>query len=114
MRQQPAYQVAPQAEVDIEEIVRYIALDNPNAALMMFERFYDAFRLLGDNPGIGHTRDDLTGQDVLFWTVKPRYHVIYAIRFQPLLIARVLPADMDIAREMRSTKISSSQESARM
>ncbi len=105
MRKKPTYQVAPQAETDIEEIVRYIALDNLSAALMMFERFYDAFRLLGDNPGIGHTRTDLTGLDVRFWTVKPRYHVIYATQFKPLLIARVLPADMDIAREMSSTQL---------
>jgi len=106
MKRRPTYQVTPQAELDIEEVVQYISLDNPTAALMMLERFYDAFRLLAENPSIGHTRADLTGQDVRFWNVKPRYHVIYSTQFQPLMIVRVLPADMDIAREMSSTIIS--------
>jgi plasmid stabilization system protein ParE len=103
-----SYEVTPQAEHDIEEIIRYIALDNASAAFMMFERFYEAFRLIGDNPKIGHTRTDLTDQDVRFWMVKPRYHVIYTEKTVPPLIARVFPADMDIAREMKSTKIPSS------
>jgi plasmid stabilization system protein ParE len=70
----------------------------------MVEKFYQAFQLLAENPAIGHTRTDLTDLDVRFWSVKPRYHVIYSVQFQSLLIVRVLPADLDIAREMKSTR----------
>lgn len=91
------FQLTPQAEADIEHIVRWIAQDNIPAALRMFDRFYDAFRLIVANPRIGHKRKDLTDRNVLFWSVKPRYHVIYSVNFEPLLIVRVLPADRDIA-----------------
>jgi plasmid stabilization system protein ParE len=91
------YRLAIQAECDLDAIIDYIAKDNVTAAKMMLDRFYEAFQLVADNPGIGHQRRDLTDRDVRFWTVKPRFHVIYSANHQPLLIARVLPADRDIA-----------------
>jgi plasmid stabilization system protein ParE len=94
------YQLSIQVESDLDAIAVYIAQDNVPAALSMLDKFYEAFQLIADNPGIGHTRSDLTDENVRFWTVKSRYHVIYSTNYRPLLIARILPSDRDIAREI--------------
>jgi plasmid stabilization system protein ParE len=38
----------------------------------VLERIHEALARLGENPGLGHTREDLTRRrEVLFWSVAP-------------------------------------------
>ena len=64
------YLVAPQAEDDLRQIWRYLFGE---AGLAIADRIQselvDAFEGLADVPGKGHKRPDLTGRDVLFFSV---------------------------------------------
>jgi plasmid stabilization system protein ParE len=62
------YFISPAAEQDIDEIVTYIAQENPNAAHQFLDSLYDAMEKLSDNPLLGHLREDLTEKPVRFWT----------------------------------------------
>lgn len=91
------YRVTEPAHQDMEEIVAFIARDNPFAAAKMMEAFYQAFEHLAQHPKTGHARPDLTKKPVRFWSIKPRYVVIYEEGI-PLMISRVLSSDRDILK----------------
>jgi|HubBroStandDraft_1064217.scaffolds.fasta_scaffold303016_2 plasmid stabilization system protein ParE len=57
------------ADLDLDEIWEYIAQDNIDAADRWIDKLFDAFERLARNPGMGHTRKDLTDHEVLFWPV---------------------------------------------
>lgn len=65
----PGYFLVPQARADLREIFNYIAEDNIDAAGKVLDRFLEVFELLGDNPDMGHFRDDLTTHPVRFFPV---------------------------------------------
>ena len=44
---------------DLRDIWAFIANDRPSAADSLIDSFYEKFRLLGMNPGIGESRSDL-------------------------------------------------------
>ena len=50
---------------------------------------------LADNPHLGHRREDLTDQSVLFWPVRA-YYVSTAQETQPLEIVRIVHSARDI------------------
>jgi plasmid stabilization system protein ParE len=72
-----SYILSRQARRDVAEIVRYIAIDNPDAALRVKGKLLEAFALLARRPGLGHARPDLTVNEVRFWTVMSRYSIVY-------------------------------------
>lgn len=84
------------AEQDIDELISYIANDNPSAALKFLDELYVAMNMLADNPMIGHKRKDLTNKPVRFWPFKWRYLIIYTDH-SPIEIVRVLSGHRDIA-----------------
>jgi len=51
----------------LDGIWDYIAEDNIEAADQWIGRLFDAFDAIGDTPGLGHKREDLTAYPVLFW-----------------------------------------------
>ena len=61
---------------DLDGIWDHIAEDNVDAADRWTAKPVDAFDAIGDTPGIGHKREDLTAYPVLFWPVDA-YLVIY-------------------------------------
>jgi plasmid stabilization system protein ParE len=63
------YVLSTDAELDLDEIWEYIALDNINAADRWIGQLFDAFDALARNPGMGHRREDLTAYPILFWPV---------------------------------------------
>lgn len=97
--QQKSYILSPLAEDDLARIYAYISQDNLDAAERMLDKLLAACDLLADNPRIGQIRADLTSLPVRFWLVHPRYFLIYRDE-NPVEIVRVLPANMDIAREL--------------
>ena len=59
-------------------------------------RIQSGMELIGDNPGIGHVRDDLTDLPVRFWGVFS-YLIIYDPAPRPVQVLRVLHGARDLA-----------------
>ena len=70
------YILGDDAVLDLEAIWDYIAADNIDAADRWIAKLFEAFEALGQNPGMGHKREDLTRFPILFWPVGA-YLVIY-------------------------------------
>lgn len=70
------YVFGAEVERDLDEIWEYIASDDLDAADRWIGKLYDAFEALGQTPGMGHRREDLTPYPLLFWPVGA-YLVIY-------------------------------------
>jgi plasmid stabilization system protein ParE len=79
------YILSDDADRDLNAIWDYIAEDNIDAADHWIGRLFDAFDAIGDTPGIGHKREDLTAYPVLFWPVGS-YLVIYRAASRPVEI----------------------------
>jgi plasmid stabilization system protein ParE len=71
------YYLSHEGENDIDEIITYIAQENPLAAHKFLDSLYDAMEKLSDNPYLGHSREDLTDKPVKFWSFKWHYLIIY-------------------------------------
>ncbi len=91
----PGYFLVPQARTDLREILPYIAEDNVDAADKVLDRFLEIFELLGENPDIGHFRDDLTSHPIRFFPVYS-YLVLYMANSSPVEVVRVLGGAQDI------------------
>ena len=87
--------LVPEARADLLSILEYIALDSVDSALTVHERFTEVFNLLGENPNLGHYRDDLTSKPVRFFPVYS-YLVIYLADTHPVQIVRVLGGAQDV------------------
>ena len=83
------------AEQDIDEIITYLAQENPVVARIFLDALFDAMDNLAEYPEIGHLREDLTDRPVKFWTFKWHYLIIYKPT-SPLEIVRVLSGFRDI------------------
>jgi plasmid stabilization system protein ParE len=81
-----------QNDIDLEAD----AIENEDAAARWVDDLHDALDRLGRTPGLGHTRMDITGHDVLFWTFRKRWAVIYRVVSRassspyPIAILRVI------------------------
>ena len=76
-------------------ISTYIAADNLTAADRWIGKLFDAFEALGQTPGMGHRREDLTHYPVLFWPVGA-YLIIYRADRRPIEIVAVTQGSRDI------------------
>jgi len=54
------YRLARSAAGDIDDVADLIDAQNPASALRFVESLHEVFRMLGENPRIGHKRPDLT------------------------------------------------------
>jgi toxin ParE1/3/4 len=88
------YLLSVDADFDLNDIWEYIAEDNLDAADPWIEKLFDAFEALGEAPGMGHRRDDLTSYPVLFWPVGA-YFVIYRAQRLPIEIVAVTQGSRD-------------------
>jgi len=55
-----SFRVLPRAEADIEAIANYIKADSPLAARKWLDDLYEHFHRLGDIPGIGVLRPEIS------------------------------------------------------
>lgn len=86
-----SYTLSPEAQQDLCEIEAYISQDNPDAAFKVIEAFQSAFRMLAENPMLGHRRRDINSiKPVRFWTVYRHYQVVYLEDSLPLGIVRII------------------------
>ncbi|HAT9776952.1 TPA: type II toxin-antitoxin system RelE/ParE family toxin [Legionella pneumophila subsp. pneumophila] len=83
------------AEQDIDEIITYLAQENPVVAQTFLDALFDAMDNLTEYPELGHLREDLTDRPVKFWPFKWHYLIIYKPT-SPLEIVRVLSGFRDI------------------
>ena len=89
------YYLSPAAEQDIEEVITYIAQENPAAAHTFLDSLHSAMESLADNPHMGHFREDLTDKSVRFWPFKWHYLIVYN-PVSPIEIVRVLSGYRDL------------------
>lgn len=89
------YYLSHEAEQDIDEIITYIAQENPKVAYDFLDSLYNTMGQLAENPNLGHLRENLTNKPVKFWTFKWHYLVIYK-PVTPIEIVRVLSGYRDI------------------
>jgi plasmid stabilization system protein ParE len=82
---------------DLDELWGYIPLDNPGAADGVVSDILAACDRIGETPGLGHTREDLTDRPVRFWPVR-RYVVIYRFDRRPIDIIAILHGARDLPR----------------
>lgn len=89
------FKLSPEAARDIREIWTYIAADSVKAARKVRLALFDACQRLSENPRMGHTREDLTDQPVLFWPVGS-YLIVYDPKAMPLSVIRVVHGAREI------------------
>ncbi|MGE3508133.1 MAG: type II toxin-antitoxin system RelE/ParE family toxin [Vicinamibacterales bacterium] len=96
------YQLTPTAQRHVDEIGAFIAGDSVDAALRSYDALDEAFELLTDNPGIGHSREDLAGgRPLKFWSVYS-YFVVYDPASAPLTVVAVLHGERDVEQLLKN------------
>jgi toxin ParE1/3/4 len=89
------FQLTPEAQRQIDEIGAFIAQDSLDSALKVYDAPEESFELLAENPGIGHTREDITARPVKFWSVFS-YLVVYDPQTDPLEVIAVIHGARDV------------------
>ena len=87
---------APAARQDLRDIQEFIARESIPGARRVMRELRNACARLADDPYLGHSREDLTEQPVLFWPVRA-YFIIYRPETSPLEIVCVLHGARDIS-----------------
>jgi plasmid stabilization system protein ParE len=62
-----SYFLSPAAEQDIEEIVSFLAEENPRAAFTLLDEVYEAMDTLACNPAMGYKREYIRNKNIRFW-----------------------------------------------
>ncbi len=96
------YILAPQAALDLAEIWCYI---KEHTGLTIADRVESAIRekmaFLAGTPAAGHSRKDLTDEDVKFFPVYS-YLIVYRPQTKPLQIAAILHGRRDVERILKT------------
>ena len=92
------YKLAGPASQDIDEIwdFTYSKSFSVEVADHVLQRIYESFDLLGENPLAGHIREDLTDEDLRFWSVFS-YLVVYRPGADPIEVLAILHSARDVA-----------------
>lgn len=90
----PKYIITREADEDINEILVYIAADNFNAAMNLYERFLDLFDILADNSNAGRERPELK-EDIRSFT-EGNYLIFYRPWAGKIAIVRVIHGSRDL------------------
>src|ERR1035441_2554046 len=89
------------AERDLDQIKSYLVEKaGPRITRKVFQEIRTALKLLGSNPGIGHTREDLTDRPVKFWPVYS-YLESTDLRGAASHAAKLVPSALDRSRRSR-------------
>lgn len=93
--------LSPEAQRDIEQIRDYYVDEaGVQVARHVLGQITKALRFLGETPGAGHRRIDLTDEDVRFWPVLS-YLIAYDPAMRPIGIARILHTARDLETLLR-------------
>ena len=87
-----------EASTNLEEIFRYIAEDNPDAARGVVEGIYARTRILRDFPLIGHRYEERPDREIRI-LLYGHYRIAYLVRSEDSIdILGVFHGAMDMAR----------------
>jgi len=95
------YRLTETAQRHVDRIGVFIAEDSIEAALKVYGALEEAFKLLAENPGVGHTREDLTDRPLKFWSVFS-YLVVYDPASAPLTVVAVLHGARDVGQLLKN------------
>ena len=91
-----SYRLSSEARGDLDDIADYLIA---KGGTLLVRHVHDAIEaamgFLGENPGAGHLRADLTNEPVKFWSVFS-YLIVYDPATQPIGIARILHGAQDL------------------
>ena len=87
------YVVLKKAEDDLDEIIDYIASDNPKAALKLYETFLKQFEYLSLFPEVGRLRKEFSP---IVRSLPVGNYIIFFRESSPVEIIRVLHGARDI------------------
>jgi len=91
------YILAPEAKQDLADIKKYLTREaGARVAKSTMKRIKDAIVFLGDTPGAGHFREDLTDDALKFWSVYS-YLIIYDPATRPIQITRVIHGSRQVS-----------------
>ncbi|HEY5163557.1 MAG TPA: type II toxin-antitoxin system RelE/ParE family toxin [Terriglobales bacterium] len=94
------YVLAPAAENDLSEIWHYIKQETTaDVADRIQAAILDKFDFLANNPGVGHSRKDLTALPVKFFPIYA-YLIVYR-QTTPLEIVSVLHGRREVGRLLK-------------
>ncbi len=88
------YKLTSRADIDLDEIMEYIAADNMEAALSIDDRFTQIFEMLAENPKIGRDRPEVDSGMRSF--PEGNYLILYRLWANEVLIVRVIHASRDL------------------
>ena len=90
----PKYRLTSQADIDLDDIAAFVAVDNIDAAVELDARFTDIFEMLGENPRLGRERPELDYGLRSF--PAGSYLVFYRTSVGEVLIVRVIHSARDL------------------
>jgi toxin ParE1/3/4 len=87
------------AEEDLNDILEYIAADNPSAAAAALNRIENDFRLLSQQPQLGRIpeEEDLVRMGYRFLVVR-YYLIFYTLEERTILVHRIVHGARDYLR----------------
>jgi len=94
------YEISAEAQDDLFEIWKRIAIDSRKLADRIDSEFHDLFASLARMPGQGHVRKDLTSRPVLFFPLYS-FLVVYQPDFAPVRIMAVLRGKRNLKSYLR-------------
>ncbi|GLI91659.1 type II toxin-antitoxin system RelE/ParE family toxin [Methylocystis echinoides] len=95
------FRLSTEAQSDLHDIRRYLIRNaGPASARHVVVEIRRALRIVGENPGIGHSREDLTDEPVKFWPVLS-YLIVYDLARRPVGVARILHGARDAQQMFR-------------
>ena len=84
------YVLTPLAEADLDDTWDYVTENfGFDIADRVLESLHDAFRLLAENPDLGHSREDIAPLPYSFWPVGPSL-IAFRPDVRPVQIVRVV------------------------
>lgn len=89
-----------EAEGQLLEILDFLADESESAAVRVRDAIYDAVSMLAENPGLGHTRQDLTDRPLKFWSIHS-YLLVYDPDSRPLTVIAVLHGARDVEKLLK-------------
>jgi len=89
----------PAAE-DLEEIIRFIAEDNPDAARLIEALFVAGFEILPAFPDVGTSIPLIGNRRLRSLLVHPSYRIIYDRHVKPIQIIRILHKRQSVKKQL--------------
>lgn len=98
------YVLAPEAAQDLVDIWRYVK-EQSNVAISdrVEHTIRERIAFISGNPGAGHWRRDLTGEQVKFFSVYS-YLIVYRPETKPLQVVSVLHGRRDVERILKDRR----------